>query len=272
MQLYGYELPTTPNLNTYLQRTVVFENAYCTSTNTDPSLTALITGKYPLVTGVHHHGSKVTRSEILRAERLQYSTEILRHDGFWTGAVDVSDRWHRKGYCEYFYQTKSNFYGLGSIGNNLLDNLHAYDIFFAVLTRIVSPTRLPSSNLKAENITDSAIRLIREKWRLARGSGGNFLFLHYWDTHTPYSPPDNLLKEFLVPRDLAILDSVLHRTLSGRSSVSCSSQLTVLGCGSCPAWNMRLLHMTTQLQTSIGRLEDYSGKSKTWGISTRPQS
>ena len=204
MQLYGYELPTTPNLNSYLQRIVVFENAYCTATNTDPSLTALFTGKYPAVTGVHHHGSRVTRSEILRAERLQYFTEILRDNGFWTGAVDVSDRWHRKGYCEYFYQTKSNFYGLGSIGNNLLDNLHAYDIFFAVLARIVSPTRLPPSNLKAENITDSAIRLIREKWR-ARGSGGNFLFIHYWDTHTPYSPPENLLKEFLVSRDLGDL-------------------------------------------------------------------
>ena len=205
MQIYGYELPTTPNLNSYLQRVVVFENAYCTATNTDPSLTALFTGKYPVITGVHNHGSRVTRSEILRAEGLQYFTEVLRDNGFWTGALDVSDRWHRKGYSEYFYQTRSNFYGLGSIGNNLLDNLHAYDMFFAVLTLIVPPTRLPPSNLKAENITDSAIRLIREKWGVARRGGGNFLFIHYWDTHTPYSPPENLLKEFLVPRDLGDL-------------------------------------------------------------------
>jgi len=200
MQLYGYNLPTTPNLNAYAERAVVFENAYCTATNTDPSLTAIFTGKYPCVTGIHNHGARTTRSEIQRAERLQYLTEILRDNGFWTGAVDVSDRWHRKGFCEYIYQTTSNMYGLGSIGNEILDSLHAYDFFFTVLTKLVPPKRLPPANLRAEDVTDNAIRLIR-KW----GNRRNFLFVHYWDTHTPYVPPENFLKKFLIRRDLGAL-------------------------------------------------------------------
>jgi arylsulfatase A-like enzyme len=200
MQLYGYDLPTTPNLNAYARRAVVFENAYCTATNTDPSLTAIFTGKYPCVTGIHNHGARTTRSEIQRAERLQYLTEILRDNGFWTGAVDVSDRWHRKGFCEYLYQTKSNMYGLGSIGNEILDSLHAYDFFFTVLSKRVPPKHLPPANLRAEDVTDNAIRLIR-KW----GNRRNFLFVHYWDTHTPYVPPQDFLRQFLVPRNLGPL-------------------------------------------------------------------
>jgi arylsulfatase len=198
MQLYGYGLPTTPNLNAHADNGVIFENAYCTATNTDPSLTALFTGQYPSVTGIHNHGARTTVSEIRRAERLRYITEILRDHGFWTGAVDVSDRWHRKGFCEYVYQTKSNIYGLGSIGNEILDRIHAYDFFFMVISQLVPPRHLPPANLRAEDVTDNAIRLIR-KWRNRK----NFLFVHYWDTHTPYMPPETLLRRFLIDRELA---------------------------------------------------------------------
>lgn len=205
MQLYDYELRTTPILNSYLDRMVVFKNAYCTATNTDPSLTAIFSGKYPVETGIFNHGSKVTRSEFIRAQRLKYFTEIIHNSGnYWTGAIDVSDRWHRKGFVDYIYQTKSNFYGLGSVANNLLDNLHAYEIFFAILTHIVSPSSLPPSNLKAETITDNAMRLVRDKWK--NPAQGNFLFIHYWDTHAPYSPPEDLTDNFLVPRDLGELE------------------------------------------------------------------
>jgi len=200
MQLYGYGLPTTPNLNVLASGAIVFENAYCTATNTDPSLTAIFTGEYPAVTGIHNHGARVTASEIRRAERLRYFTEVLRDNGYWTSAVDVSDRWHRKGFCEYVYQTKSNMYGLGSIGNEALDSLHIYDLFFGIVSRLVPPGRLPPANLKAEDVTDNAIRLVRRF-----GDRGNFLFVHYWDTHPPYMPPENLLSRFLISRNLGEL-------------------------------------------------------------------
>jgi hypothetical protein len=200
MQLYGYDLPTTPSLNAHADRAVVFENAYCTATNTDPSLTAIFTGKYPSVTGIHNHGAKTTALELERAKRLRYFTEILRDHGFWTSAVDVSDRWHRKGFDEYVYQTKTNMYGLGSVGNEILDRLHAYDYFFALLSQLIPPNHLPPANLKAEDITDNVIRLIR-KWK----GGRNFLFAHYWDTHPPYMPPENFLRKFLNRRDLGSL-------------------------------------------------------------------
>jgi arylsulfatase len=197
MELYGYQLPTTPNLKRYANHAVIFDNAYCTATNTDPSLTAIFTGKYPCVSGVRNHGARITRLEIQRAERLCYFTEVLQDNGFRTSAVDVSDRWHRKGFSEYLYQTRSNMYGLGSIGNQVLDGLHAYDLFFAVLSELIPTAWLPPANLRAEDVTDNAVRIIRG-WHRER----NFLFVHYWDTHTPYMPPREVLKQFLVQREL----------------------------------------------------------------------
>lgn len=200
MQLYGYYLPTTPNLNAQASSAVIFDNAYCTATNTDPSLTAIFTGKYPSVTGIHNHGARVTSSEKSRAGRLVYLSEILRHNGYRTSAIDVSDRWHRKGFSEYVYRTRSNMYGLGSLGNEVLDGLHAYDLFFGIVSQLLPPSHLPPANLRSEDVTNNAIHLIR-----SFGNRRNFLFVHYWDTHSPYMPPKDLLTRFLIPRDLGSL-------------------------------------------------------------------
>lgn len=208
MEIYGYDLPTTPNLSTHLRHTILFENAYCCATNTDPSLTAIFTGKYPSTTGVRNHGARTTQDEVKKAVKLWYLSEILRDNGYSTAAVDVSDRWHRKGFDEYLYQTKSNLYGLGSVGNQVIDRLHAYDLFFAIVSRLVPPTSLPTANLRAEDATNSAIRLI-SKWRRNR----NFMFVHYWDTHTPYAPPRKLIEKFYAPRDLGTLKGLTPKDI-----------------------------------------------------------
>jgi arylsulfatase A-like enzyme len=195
MSLYGYDLATTPHLDSHSDRALIFDNAYCCATNTDPSLTAIFTGRYPTHTGIHNHGARVTSEELHRAYRLRYVSEILHANDYRTSAVDVSDRWHRKGFDEYLYQTKSNMYGLGSIGNYILDRFHAYDIFFSVVSAVLPTDRLPTANLKAEDVTDCAIRTMAT-WKGAR----NLFFVHYWNTHTPYSASQKLLRKFAALR------------------------------------------------------------------------
>lgn len=135
---------TTPNLDAHRNRALIFENAYSCSTNTDPSLTSIFTGKYPVHTGIHNHGARLTAKELQLASSLPYFSETLRENGYMTTAIDVSDRWHSKGFDEYLIQTKSNLYGLGSFGNEILDRFHAYDLFFALISKAIPPGRLPT--------------------------------------------------------------------------------------------------------------------------------
>lgn len=53
MSLYGYGLPTTPNIDSFARGATVFTNFYSASTFTTPSVATIITGRYPSETHVH---------------------------------------------------------------------------------------------------------------------------------------------------------------------------------------------------------------------------
>lgn len=59
MSLYGYKLPTTPNLDAFAQRSTVFTNFYSVTTFTTPSIATMLTGRYPSETGVFHLQGRV---------------------------------------------------------------------------------------------------------------------------------------------------------------------------------------------------------------------
>lgn len=53
VSLYGYGLPTTPNIDAFAREATVFTNFYSASTFTTPSVATIITGLYPSETHVH---------------------------------------------------------------------------------------------------------------------------------------------------------------------------------------------------------------------------
>ena len=53
MSLYGYKLPTTPNIEAFARRATVFTNFYSVCTFTTPSIAAISTGLYPSESAVY---------------------------------------------------------------------------------------------------------------------------------------------------------------------------------------------------------------------------
>ncbi|MHC4712909.1 MAG: sulfatase-like hydrolase/transferase, partial [Planctomycetota bacterium] len=53
---YGYQKPTTPNVDRLASEGMVFSNCYATDTPTQPCYTATMTGKRGNTTGVVSHG------------------------------------------------------------------------------------------------------------------------------------------------------------------------------------------------------------------------
>ena len=146
---YGYPKATSPFLDSIAAQGVVFERCYAPNIPTHPSFTTLLTGTEAVTHNIVNIGGGVPI-----ADGIPLLPEILKGHGWATGAVDTMGRHFTRGFDEY-----------------------------------VSPQWDRSDPLtlrRAEHITDEAVPMIG---RLRESGKPFFLFLHYWDPHTPYLPP-----------------------------------------------------------------------------------
>jgi len=180
---YGYDKPTTPNIDELASRGILFERAVAPAPITLPSHATILTGLDPHENGVRNNNSFVLDSS--------YTTlaEVLRDKGYATGAtlgafpVDA-----RFGLDQGFDSYDDDFeYGKGLAG-----------------LRMVQRT--------AKDVTTEALVWI----------GNNlekpfFHWAHYFDPHFPYEPPPQYLKAFESPYDgeIAFMDAQIGRLVEG---------------------------------------------------------
>jgi arylsulfatase len=104
--VYGYERPTSPNLDELAAHAEVYEKAYSTSSWTLPAHASLFTGRYPRSHGMRHDpagelvlADAIDAPEGIRARGLSDEAltlaEILQAAGYRTGAVVAGPWLHR---------------------------------------------------------------------------------------------------------------------------------------------------------------------------------
>ncbi len=149
MSCYGYERRTTPAIDELASEGVLFEQMICSAIPTQPSFTTIYTGMHPMSHGIVANGG----SAVL-PRGVPLLPEILLKAGWTTCAVDNlahSKPWFHKGY--EFYIDPS----------------------------LRRPLRL---SVTCEQQNRRAVEFLNQC-----GSERFFLFVHYWDPHTPYFPP-----------------------------------------------------------------------------------
>ncbi len=166
---YGYTRPTSPSIDAIARRGVLFERCYAPNIPTHPSFTTMLTGKEAITHNIVNIGGGVPI-----ADGVRLLPEILKEHGYVTAAVDSMGRHFKRGFDEYV--------------NYRWDRS--------------DPTVLR----KAETVTETALPLIE---RLRGQPQPFFLFLHYWDPHTPYLPPPRYQRRFY-PRDRDPYDTSNH--------------------------------------------------------------
>jgi arylsulfatase A-like enzyme len=154
---YRFPLATSPHIDAMACQGVLGENMFCPVIPTQPSHTTIFTGQHPLTHGIVAHGGKAKLSR-----SAPFLPELLLEEGYTTCAVDTLFReriWFGRGY------------------ENLLDpSLH--HVFYATVTQ--------------EELNDRAIHWMKT----LPGNKPFFLFIHYWDVHYPYIPPERYQREF----------------------------------------------------------------------------
>ena len=148
---YGYDRPTSPYIDSIASNGVLLEKMFCPVIPTQPSHTTMFTGQHPLTHGVVSHGGR------RRLDRgAPFLPELLLESGYTTCAVDTLFRernWFNRGF-EYIIDPS------------------IHHIFYASVTQ--------------EELNDRAIQ-----WMKSAAKSPFFLFIHYWDVHYPYTPPDS---------------------------------------------------------------------------------
>lgn len=155
---YGARVVPTPHLDRVAREGVLFEEAIAQAPLTLPSHATLFTGRYPPFHGVRHNGTyQLPASETTLAER-------LRQAGFETA---------------------------GFVGAFVLNRGFGVEQGFDVYDEVpVSRYRGGRDQIfEAERTADDVNRRVFA-WLDRRGAGRFFLWVHYYDPHDPYQPPE----------------------------------------------------------------------------------
>jgi arylsulfatase A-like enzyme/tetratricopeptide (TPR) repeat protein len=161
LSCYGYQLQTTPNIDKLAQNGILFENAYTTVPFTLPAHCSMLTGTVPGYHGVlDNQGYRLGEDNITLAETLS--------DNGYTTAAFISS-----------FILDSQF-GLAQGFDSYEDEFENEQNPIGVVERTGDET------------TRHVIEWLEEK----RGKK-NFIFLHYYDPHLNYEPPEPFDSKFV---------------------------------------------------------------------------
>jgi arylsulfatase A-like enzyme/Tfp pilus assembly protein PilF len=178
---YGYPRKTTPNIDAVAAEGVLFENVISCIPLTLPAHCSMLTGTIPPYHGVHHNiDYKLSNSNLTLAE-------VMQAQGYSTGAVVSSIVLDSKfglnqGFEDYIGDFKPTFQGD------------------------------PHAEQKGSETTTLACQWLQEHKKDQRF----FLFLHYYDPHDPYCPPEPFATTFtdsLYAGEIAYTDHCIGQVL-----------------------------------------------------------
>ncbi|MCD6350962.1 MAG: sulfatase [Armatimonadetes bacterium] len=149
MSCYGHWNLTSPNLDRLAEESVLFEKFFAPHIPTHPGFTTMFTSR-----DVWDHMIVSQGASRELDEAIPTLPQILQEHGYFTAAADNLGRWFRRGYDVYEgYMWDRNPEGAWR---------------------------------KGEAVNETAFKLLDT---CASQDKPWFLYLHYWDPHTPYLPP-----------------------------------------------------------------------------------
>jgi len=191
---------TTPNLDRFASEGRVFTSAHSHNVITLPSHTNILTGMFPYMHGVRENaGFKLAANIPTIATR-------LKARGYTTGAFVAA----------YVLDSR---YGLS----------HDFDVYDELYRHLEEQLEFNIQQARAEDVVKAAL-----EWFRGAASGGKprFLWIHVYDPHAPYDPPDpykESYKDDLYLGEVAYTDAALAPLLEAVRSVRPEPLLVVTG-------------------------------------------
>jgi arylsulfatase A-like enzyme len=216
---YGYDRPTSPNLDSFASECLFFKKAIAPGQWTIPSHASMFSGEVPAVHRTVQADDALPKEFRTLADRLSH--QGIQTTGFCNNPlVGVLQNGFKRGFDRFYnycgmvpstpQKAKEDIWKpirkLWSKYTQLLRRL-SYPIqntfaspnefFLAALRPLFVPLWTRAGNFKG--MTE---RSIKETTSFVediekQGSGGHFIFLNLMETHLPYSPPDEFVRKFV---------------------------------------------------------------------------
>ncbi|MGA1823750.1 MAG: tetratricopeptide repeat protein [bacterium] len=187
---YGYKDIETPAIDRLANEGVIFTRHYTPVPITLPSHTTIMTGLYPPTHGVRNNGTCIVGDEVTTV------AELLRKENYRTAAF---------------------------VGAYVLHSRFGLSQGFEVYNDTFPPSidlALPLYNERtAENVLNPAI-----EWLEKNKEENFFLWIHLFDPHAPYSPPEPFRESYKIrPYDgeIVYVDSQINRLRQKLKSLNC---------------------------------------------------
>lgn len=178
----------TPHIDQIKETSTQFTSAFSTTNATDPALTSLNTGRYPLSHGIINHGDRVTRQEKSQVEVVPQVSELLQNQGYYTfRAGRPLGRWHRNGFQDF---------------PSLDSNSPYKDIYTRIVRKFwnILPSTLGRLRYKRERYRNSKnFKTILETVKTLEEPF--YGIIHLMDTHAPYIPDNDIVDRLLETKE-----------------------------------------------------------------------
>jgi arylsulfatase A-like enzyme/Flp pilus assembly protein TadD len=174
---YGYKQVRTPAIDALAADGVLFERAYSHAPQTLPAHVALLSGRLPFDTGVRDNvGFTVDKS-------VRLLPQMLRDRGFATGGV-----------VSAFVLRKETGIAQG------------FEFFDGDMAPASADTTI--GQVQRDGMASEAIA---EKWLDGVGTSRAFLFLHLYEPHKPYAPPERFAAYAPYDGEIAYVDEIVGK-------------------------------------------------------------
>ncbi|OGD18661.1 MAG: hypothetical protein A2W03_08695 [Candidatus Aminicenantes bacterium RBG_16_63_16] len=179
---YGYSRAVTPEFDRLAGDGVLFLNAYSPVPLTLPSHASILTGTYPIYHGVRNNGKYLLQPQALTL------AEILKSSGYGTAAF---------------------------VSSFILDSRFGLDQGFDYYgDRLADAAQV--KNLESERRADSVYGDFEQWLRQYRG-GRFFAWMHFFDPHFPYDPPEPYRSDLRLPDpydgEIAGMDAAIGKVI-----------------------------------------------------------
>src|SRR5713101_8824135 len=180
---YGYKQIKTPNIDGLAADGVLFESAFAVVPVTLPSHSSMLTGTYPMLSGMHDFS-------VNKLSPLQPTlASVLKQAGYQTGAV---------------------------IGAAVLDSRFGLNQGFEFYYDHFDFSRFDEANLDEMERPGNVVADVALDWLAKNSQKKFFLWMHLYDPHFPYHPPEPYSREYAAqPYDgeIAFADEQVGRLL-----------------------------------------------------------
>ena len=160
---YGYTQIKTPNIDGLAADSTRFERAYTVVPVTLPSHTAMLTATYPMLSGMHDFSANKLGSQQMTL------ASVLKQAGYATGAV---------------------------VASAVLDSRFGLNQGFDFYYDHFDFSRLEESNLDEMERPGNVVADQALDWLGENSQKKFFLWMHLYDPHYPYRPPEPYAREY----------------------------------------------------------------------------